>query len=173
MPRLLPTIARAIGKTRIYFGFRLTASRLWGGSQVRLHKSCAGLFAARDHLTGTTGCSNAVDLWTLSIDSASKKFTWASMSADTGLPSTLTGACCCVCAIAHLPHVALSLRVVPRALRVWVQHQHCRVRRICQAPGNDCRVISCIYIYILAGSAARTVAWHAVVFFQSCLKTCT
>jgi hypothetical protein len=55
-----------------------------------------------DDSAGDQGCTSAVDLWLLSIDDKSKAFTWASMSANTGLPSNLTGAGvvvkhCCIC----------------------------------------------------------------------------
>jgi hypothetical protein len=65
----------------------LTGKGSWeGGSEVggeggALVYNCAG----------DSGCSNAVDLWTLSVDDKSKAFTWASISSDTGLPSNLTG----------------------------------------------------------------------------------
>ena len=43
-------------------------------------------------LSGAQGCSNAVDLWSLSVDGNSKSFVWSSMTSNTGLPSNLTGA---------------------------------------------------------------------------------
>jgi hypothetical protein len=62
-----------------------------------------------DDCAGDQGCTSAVDLWLLSIDDKSKAFTWASMSANTGLPSNLTGAdivgehyCICCNTGAHL-----------------------------------------------------------------------
>lgn len=75
--------------------FRLSLNRLalFGGLTGETPSSRLRLWGHESHdCAGDQGCTSAVDLWLLSIDDKSKAFTWASMSADTGLPGNLTGA---------------------------------------------------------------------------------